>query len=81
MLSDLFATKAQRIAAYRAAWMALGTFLSVWLGAWVINDASGLFDKLVIGPAIIAILPVVFGRGIIEGSIDKGNTTIKPTKP
>lgn len=81
MFADLFETKAQRIAAYRAGWLALGSFLSVWLGAWLINDTSGAFDKQVIGPALVAVLPVIFGRGLYEGSMDKGNQTIKPTDP
>jgi hypothetical protein len=79
MFRDLFETKAQRIAAYRAAWLALGTFLSVWIGAWLLNDAAGALDKTVIGPALVAVLPAIFGRGFVEGSIDKGNTTIKPS--
>jgi len=78
MINDLFATKAQRIAAYRAAWTAIGIFLTTWLTAWLMNDAAGLFDKLVIGPAIVAGLGVIFVRGGIEGTMDRGNTTVKP---
>lgn len=78
IINDLFATKAQRIAAYRASWTALGVFLTAWVTAWIIND-GGAFDKLVIGPPIAGMLTVIFARGGVEGVIDKGNTTIKPT--
>lgn len=77
MLNDLFGTKAQRVAAYRGFWTALGLFAAVLFGTWAITDAS-LIDKPVLAPAIIAALAALGFRGGVEGAIDKGNTTIKP---
>jgi len=77
MINDLFATKAQRIAAYRAVWTALGLFAVVMVGTWAVTDTS-IFDKPVLAPAIIAALGALGFRGGVEGRIDKGTTTIKP---
>lgn len=74
----MFATKAQRIAAIRAAWTAVGVFLTSLLGGWMLADDLQLWDKPVLGTALVATVTVLFARGGIEGAVDKGTTTVKP---
>jgi len=75
-MNALFGSEAQRVAAIRAAWSAIGTGLLTLFITWGATS-DDLWSKAVIVPAVVAALSVLGFRGVAEGAIDKGTTTVK----